>query len=344
MSNRSNASQNVIHAVAVSYPLNAGLCVAHVALNTFVLFAFPLMGLPRPEIALCVVLAVSLTSNSLFSVFHEAIHRSLGPTTRVPIIGISFNDLMGRVIGICFGSPFHFVASAHITHHSVNRTHVEHPDLLEDAIGSKERRSFLLGYYFFLLGGLYQAELLVPLVLCLPRKAAQWLLARAFPADSMPDQALRRIYRSRSYLRAIRLDEMVIVITISLSAALYGSYWWILLCHFAVRAFLISFLDYLYHYASPLGDRLHGYNLKLPPVLSVAILNFNYHGIHHRFPSLPWRALRHVFNDEALVFDNHYVAQAVLQLKGPLTRDGLQKLMDRRAESRRVPSLPPNLP
>ena len=60
------------------------------------------------------------------------------------------------------------------------------------------------------------------------------------------------------------------------------------------------------------------------------ILNFNYHGIHHRFPALPWRALESVFTDERLVFDNDYVTQAVSQLKGPMTREGLEKLLDKK--------------
>jgi fatty acid desaturase len=111
---------------------------------------------------------------------------------------------------------------------------------------------------------------------------------------------------------------------------MYGRYGWILALHFLIRAFLISFLDYLYHYASPLGDRLHGYNLRLPRWLSPLILNFNYHGIHHRFPALPWRSLARVFRNERLVFDNDYLPQALSQLRGPLTRETLEALLARK--------------
>ena len=62
-------------------------------------------------------------------------------------------------------------------------------------------------------------------------------------------------------------------------------------------------------------------------MLSALILNFNYHGIHHRFPALPWRSLERVFTNEGLVFDNDYVTQAVSQLKGPMTREALEKLL-----------------
>jgi fatty acid desaturase len=117
------------------------------------------------------------------------------------------------------------------------------------------------------------------------------------------------------------------------SAVLYRQYWWILVVHVVIRALLISFTDYIYHYASPLEDYRHGYNLRLPRVLAVAILNFNYHGVHHRFPALPWRSLPDVFRNEALVFDNGYLKQAVSQLKGPLTRQQLRELLDEKSRA-----------
>jgi len=323
-------ADRVVRAVAINYPVNYALSVIHLALNIFVLFLFPLLLLPNPGAAVWIVLAISCTSNSLFSLFHEAIHRSLAPTARLPLLGLSMNDLLGRVLGVFFGSPFDFVGTAHVTHHSVNRTPDEHVEVYDEPITRAKRRSFVIGYYFFLLGGLYKAELIVPMLFCLPRNVVQPMLTNAFQADPMAGQVLRRIFRSPYHFRAIRIDASVILASIALSAVLYGRYWWILAVHLLIRAFLISFLDYLYHYGSPLGDRLHGYNLQLPRWLSPVILNFNYHGIHHRFPALPWRSLRRVFVDEALVFDNDYVTQAVSQLKGPMTREGLEKLLEKK--------------
>jgi len=323
-------TDRVVRAVAVDYPVNYALCAVHVALNLFVLFVFPLVLLPNPAAAVWIVVAISFTSNSLFSVFHEAIHRSLAPTARLPLIGLSTNDLLGRLLGICFGSPFDFVGTAHVTHHSVNRTPDEHVEVYDEPLADGKRRSFVIGYYFFLLGGLYKAELIVPMLFWLPRSIVQPRLLKTFQADPMAGQVLRRIFRSPYHFRAIRIDASLILACIGVSAALYGRYWWILAIHFLIRAFLISFLDYVYHYGSPLGDRLHGYNLRLPRWLSPVILNFNYHGIHHRFPALPWRSLRHVFIDEALVFDNDYVTQAVSQLKGPMTREALETLLQKK--------------
>jgi fatty acid desaturase len=319
--------EDLVHAVTVDYPLNYALCGGHLLCNGFVLFGFPLLFLPHPGATILFVVAVSCTSNGLFAILHEAIHRSLAPVTRVPLLGLSMNDLLGRTVGIVFGSPFDFVATAHVTHHRVNRTQDEHLEVYEDSLPIAERRSFAKGYYFFLLGGLYAAELIVPMLLWLPRRVVQPRLERLFQTDRMALQVLRRILRSPHHLRAIRLDACAIVASITASAALYGRYWWVLALHFLIRAFLISFLDYLYHYGSPLGDRLHGFNLELPRWLSPLILNFNYHGIHHRFPALPWRSLERVFTNEKLVFDNDYVTQAVSQLRGPMTREALEVLL-----------------
>jgi fatty acid desaturase len=328
--NQEQTAESVVRAVAVNYTLNYALFAGHLTLNVFVLFVFPLLLLPHPGAAVWIVVAIAVTSNSLFSVFHEAIHRSLAPTTRLPVIGLSMNDFLGRVLGICFGSPFDFVGTAHVTHHSVNRTDDEHVEVYDSAMPADRRRSFVIGYYFFLLGGLYKAELIVPMLFCLPRRIVQPRITRTFEADPMASQVLRRIFRSPYHLRAIRIDASIILATLAASATLYGRYWWILAIHYIIRALLISFLDYLYHYGSPLGDRLHGYNLRLPRWLSPVILNFNYHGIHHRFPALPWRSLARVFADESLVFDNDYVTQAVSQLRGPMTREGLAKLLEKK--------------
>ena len=324
------AADRVIRSVAVNYPLNYALCAAHLALNATALFVLPLLLLPEASRALWIVVAISCTSNGLFAVLHEAIHRSLAPTTRLPVIGISMNDLLGRIVGIAFGSPFDFVAIAHVTHHRVNRTPDEHVEVYDQALNVSGRRSLVFGYYCFLLGGLYAAEMIVPMVCLLPRHLGESLLTRAFAADPMASQVLRRIFRSPYRFRSIRIDAWIILASMVASAVLYGHYLWILAIHFLIRAFLISFLDYLYHYGSPLGDRLHGYNLRLPRWMSVVILNFNYHGIHHRFPALPWRALERVFTDQSLVFDNDYLAQAVSQLRGPMTRQELERVLKER--------------
>ena len=97
---RERVAARLVDAVAVAYPVNYALCALHLCLNIFVLFGVPLMLLPEPGVAILIVVAISCTSNGLFSVLHEAIHRSLAPVARLPLIGLSMNDLLGRIVGI----------------------------------------------------------------------------------------------------------------------------------------------------------------------------------------------------------------------------------------------------
>ena len=54
------------------------------------------------------------------------------------------------------------------------------------------------------------------------------------------------------------------------------------------RGFLISFLDNVYHYETPVSDVFYAKNLRLAAPLAKLLLNFNFHGIHHVNPAIPW--------------------------------------------------------
>ena len=49
----------------------------------------------------------------------------------------------------------------------------------------------------------------------------------------------------------------------------------------AGRGLLISFLDNVYHYETPVNDVFFAKNLRLAKPLQGILLNFNLHGIHH---------------------------------------------------------------
>jgi fatty acid desaturase len=87
------------------------------------------------------------------------------------------------------------------------------------------------------------------------------------------------------------------------------------------RGFLLSFLDNAYHYATPPGDALSGMNLALPRWAETAILNFNLHGIHHKAPALPWRALPAAFRRTGDTYDDGYFSAALRQVRGPVVRE-----------------------
>ena len=63
----------------------------------------------------------------------------------------------------------------------------------------------------------------------------------------------------------------------------------------------------------------------LPRMLSVLILNFNLHRVHHRNPAAPWPKLPELFAEHTDSFDRDLLTAAVDQLRGPIP---LSELMD----------------
>jgi fatty acid desaturase len=86
----------------------------------------------------------------------------------------------------------------------------------------------------------------------------------------------------------------------------------------AGRALLISFLDNVYHYATPLEAVKFAHDLYLPRPLAALLLNFNLNGVHHRQPALPWDALPAAFRAHGACYHGGYAAAALAQLAGPL--------------------------
>jgi fatty acid desaturase len=105
----------------------------------------------------------------------------------------------------------------------------------------------------------------------------------------------------------------------------YGAYWWLLLSVLVARGLLISFLDNVYHYRTPVNDILYASNLRLPKLMAGVLLNFNFHGIHHRNPAIPWSRLPLIFRQQAQSFQGNYFAAAAQQLSGPVALQELPR-------------------
>src|SRR5687767_7554139 len=92
-----------------------GAAAAVVLLNSYQLFALPLLLLPSNAwwaLTLLPLVALNLT---LWALIHEAIHQNLpgGPQRNV---------LTGRFLSIVHGAPFRILQSGHLLHHRYNRT------------------------------------------------------------------------------------------------------------------------------------------------------------------------------------------------------------------------------
>lgn len=296
---------------AVSIPpraLNVSLAAAHLFLNLYLLFLFPIFLLPLHPWWGLTLLPVSLLNNSFWSLIHEAIHDLFHPLSRV-------NGSAGRLLAVFFGAPFRVLRLSHLLHHKLNRSTIEGTELYEPDKSSRLRAS--PGYYFYIFGGLYLFEVLSLLPFLLPRCLLRRIGTKFSDRGGLSQSLVKSLMNDES-IREIRQDAAAILFLFGLSAFCYGEYWGWLALSLMARAFLISFLDNVYHYRTPVNDTLYADNLRLPEAFSKILLYFNLHGIHHRNPAIPWIRLPEVFRREAGPFQGGFLTAALRQLRGPV--------------------------
>jgi fatty acid desaturase len=302
---------------AIPGKLNLFLTALHVLLAVYQLFLLPIYLLPLSLGWGVTLVPIAALSNPFWSLIHEAIHDMLYPSPRL-------NRAAGRLLSILFGSPFRVLRLSHLLHHKLNRLPVEGTELYDSKKTSWIRAS--AGYYFQILGGLYFVEVISSVIAFLPRRVLWLLQARVFSEETLSAMLMKNLVKGES-LREIRIDGTAILIAFASSAVCYGEHWPLFVAALLVRALLISFLDNVYHYGTPVNDVFYADTLWLPHLFSRALLYFNLHGIHHRNPAIPWIRLPEVFQREGARFDGSYFASAFRQLSGPMS---LTELTSRR--------------
>lgn len=288
--------------------LNVFLGCAYTALNLYQFYLLPIFLLPRGENWAWSLAPLVLLTNPFWSLIHEAIHDLFHP-------GRTINGLFGRLLAILFGSPFRIVRMSHLLHHKLNRLPIEGTEYYDRE--KKSRSAAAPGYYFQIFLGLYVVEILSPLYFFLPRRLLQWIKNRYIRVNSV-SAVLMDNWLRRESLREIRFDGFLTLLVLALAFFCYGEMWWLLALALLGRGFLISFLDNIYHYETPVSDVFFAKNLRLPAPLATLLLNFNLHGIHHLNPAIPWIHLPRAFNIQAGHFQGGYFAAALRQLRGPL--------------------------
>jgi fatty acid desaturase len=299
---------------AVSVPLNCALAVLHVALNLYQFFLLPLILLPASSWWGLTIVPVTLMSNSFWSLIHEAIHDHFHPRLRS-------NHFAGRFLSVFFGSSFLLLRLSHLLHHKLNRSPREATEAYNPARTPAVKAA--AGYYFQILGGLYLVELVSPLFFLFPKGALTAFSKRCLAPGSMSALLVRSLAEPRA-LRAMRVDAIAVAALLISSFACYGENRLWLAGALAARAFLISFLDNVYHYGTRIGDTAYARNLRLAPWLAKGLLHFNLHGVHHKNPALPWAVLPAAYAQERRPFDGSYFTAAARQLAGPVPIEELR--------------------
>jgi fatty acid desaturase len=297
-------------AAPVAAAVNLSLAGLQILANLYQFFFLPLVLLPSSHWWALSLLPLAALNNPFWSLLHEAIHDLFHPSRR-------FNRLAGRALAVFFGSPFLILRLSHLLHHKLNRSAVEATELYAPEKISRARAS--LGYFAHILGGLYLLELASPLLFFLPKTILRRLERKYFSGADLPGNLMRGLMRDEA-IREMRVDGLATLALLAASAASYGVNWPWLAGVLLARAFLISFLDNVYHYGTPVDDTFYARNLSLPRLFSIGLLHFNLHGIHHKNPAIPWAGLRAAFRREAGVFEGNYFIAALSQFYGPLSR------------------------
>lgn len=298
---------------AIPFKLNIALAIGHGAVNLYQFFVLPLFFLPLDVSWGWTLLPLAMFNNPHWSLVHEAIHDLFHPQREI-------NSSFGRMLSILFGSPFRILRLSHLLHHKLNRTPMEATEVYDRRRGSIV--VVALAYYFQIFGGLYLVEFLSPLLFLLPRPWLRGISRRLVKPDTVT-AILMRNWTQDDSIREIRLDGAAILLGFGFSLYCFGACWPLFAAILLSRAFLISFLDNVYHYRTPVNDIFYANNLRLPTAVARALLNFNFHGIHHRNPAIPWIRLPAAFHQQAQVFHGDYFAAAARQLCGPVALEDL---------------------
>lgn len=272
------------------------------------LFLLPAWLLPLDPAWGWLLLVPVLLSNGWWAFIHEAIHGTLFPAPGA-------NRLAGRAHGILFGAGFDLLRWGHLLHHAFNRTRRDRTEVVE--AGRHNVAAFTLTYYARLLGGLYLFEVLWSLLMLAPRRLLLALAGRLAGPDS-PIGPLADKVLAPATLGAARLDALAILAVHGVAFYLYGPHAWMLLLAIAGRALLVSLMDNVFHYGTPLDERRHALDLASPPWASALLLNFNLHGTHHRHPALSCWDLPAAHRAAGGVFQGGLATALLGQLRGPI--------------------------
>lgn len=259
---------------------NTLIFVFLVLVNGYQLLIAPLLISANPWFMLT-LLPTLLFSSTTGVMVHEAIHGLLHPASQR-------NRRMGQVMAVFMGIAYDLQRFDHLRHHRVNRT--EH-DCDEIYIAPRRSARKVVNYYYRKLFGAYWHDFVLTAIVCfLPPRFIYPLTSLLYGSTVVPsDHCALSITLRNKKLSALRTEGTCTLLLLACSAFLYGANWWILVILYLLKAFILTVLDSFAHYQTPINDSLFARNVKVPLLFErVCLMNFNYHGAHHIFPTIPW--------------------------------------------------------
>lgn len=298
--------------------LNGLLATTYVVVHFFVLFAVPLLLLPRDAAWGGVLVVFVLLTPFFWALAHETLH---GNFHSDPCL----NRAVGRVLCVLFGSSHRVLQFGHLLHHRLSRSSFDRIEVYDPRVESRARAALV--YYFRVLIGPYMAEIGGCVVALLPQPAIRRVLALLFKTKGRDTPVIapmaERAYLARDRLREIRIDSVAALALTGFALWSYGPHWWMLVAALIGRGVVLSLNDNAAHYSTPLSEPNYALTLGLPRPFAGFMLNFNYHQAHHAAPRAPWNALPRLHAHAGDGVDGSWLAIICRQLKGPIPVDEL---------------------
>lgn len=292
------------------YRYNYLLAIWICLLNLFQFILLPLYLLPISPYFTALLIPIALFNNMHWSLIHEGIHGVLHPNPKI-------NKNLSRVLTIALGSSFRIVRLGHLMHHKYDP---DRPEFYNKTTSNSFKAQ--MSYFFQLLGGLYLIEIVVPILFFLPKKFLIPLLYSTYKDDRrdvhLAKQRAAKGLSTQKAIQEIRADALMFLLLFGTSLFLYGQlcYWFFAIL--VARGFLISFMDNIYHYATPIAEKSFAHNIKLPSLLQALILNANHHGFHHHYPKVPWYELPKAFKEKEYAFQIDLKKASKKQFEGAI--------------------------
>ena len=295
MTNAPNAerTQKTQRRVAIDQRAN-WILLSVVAVSILLQFiAWPYLLARYGAAALWLALPLVVLAPTHWGLIHEAIHGQLPGSRRL-------NERLGRSLAIAYWLPFDAVRFGHLMHHRFTREPYDRPDVHDLAT---HRIVAGLVYYMRLLGGLYVAELAIPLLALLPPAFAARIVSRSIGAEGPSGSDVQRLFvgfSTHAERRGrIRRDWLLSLGVHLLALQLYGKWWPALVMTMYLRGVWLSLADNLPHYDVSLDEPQRARNFSVPAIWRPILMNHHLHQLHHRYPTLPWTALAALSRESA---------------------------------------------
>ena len=313
-STQAGAERRTSRRAPIDYRANLALLGLVATALLMQLIAWPFLLRQWGASMLWVALPLVVLTPTHWGLIHESIHGQLLPQRRP-------NEWLGRVLAIAFVLPYDAVRFGHLMHHRFTRESFDRPDVHD---GGTHHMLVRIGYYMHLLGGLYLAELALPLLTFLPATWVCRLVAHKLRSEAPIDRHVQRLFvgfaGNAERRNRIRRDWMLSATLHVCIFYLYGAWWPALAITMFLRGAWLSLADNLPHYDVTLDEQERARNFRVPAIWRPVLMNHHLHRLHHQHPTLPWTALPVLARVDAAASgpaaDAGYFTAALRQLRG----------------------------